>query len=264
MTKDEKFPFYLRRSFYIHCLLASLCLVGGKMILTHEQDLRNKNLELIQASVRVDMVAMPKYTLEELKAMTPEPPATPEPAPEPKKEVAKVPEETKTDNKEDFKEKVAKELAEADKHQSFLTKLKKLSDKKISQKKAEKSSGEAQDLKRLVLAGNKLSKGTQVFGDSRGTDLSAFEAYKSQLPAMIKPHWRLPSFLHEKKLKCRVRVWIGMNGEIVRSEIYQTSGDHEYDQKALEAVNAASPFPEQSTEFGNRGLNGEILLGFPL
>jgi TonB family protein len=55
-----------------------------------------------------------------------------------------------------------------------------------------------------------------------------------------------------------------MSGHVSRAEIYQSSGDSEYDQKSLDAVNAASPFPQLSEEFGRRALNGDILLGFPL
>lgn len=267
MLRNEKFPFYLRRSFYIHCAIAMLTLVGGKIVITSAQKLRNENLELIKSSVRVDMVAMPTQTLEELKAMTPDQAATPEPvkeeiksepAPESKPEVKEA---VKENSKDDFQE--AGKAVE-DKRQSFLTKLKQLSNKKLPKKKESSKVADNQQLKQLVLAGNRLSKGTEAYGDSRGGDQTAFQAYVSRLPQKVKPFWRLPSFLLNKKLKCRVRVWISMSGHVSRAEIYQTSGDNEFDQKALDAVNSASPFPELSEEFGKRALNGEILLGFPL
>jgi TonB family protein len=71
------------------------------------------------------------------------------------------------------------------------------------------------------------------------------------------------SFLLDKKLKCRIRIWIAMNGSVTRAEIYEPSGDNEYDQRALDAVRATS-FPPLSAEFGRRAINGDILLGFPL
>lgn len=266
MRENKPFPFYLRRSFYIHSALVLLTLAGGKVIISKQEAVKNENLKLIQASVRVDLVAMPKYTLEELKAMTPEDVAT-TPAKEPEKVEVKAEEPkpiAKNEPKEDFKAKMAKEVAEADKHQSFLTKLKQLSDKKLTDKKSKGSTKDSQDLKKLVLAGNKISQGTQTYGDSRGEELKGFDVYVSKLPALVRNYWRLPSFLLDKKLKCRVRVWIAMNGEVTRTDIYQSSGVNEYDQKALEAVKAASPFPQLSEEFGKAGMEGKIVLGFPL
>lgn len=259
MLSNEQFPFYLRRSFYVHCILVLLTLIGGKIVISEHQKLRDQNLELVRASVRVDMVSMPTHTLEELKTMTPETAATPEPV----KEEAKpeVKEVAKEAAKEDVKD---LEKVEEDKHQNFLTKLKQLSGKKISKKQNSKEVSENQELKQLVLAGNKLSKGTETYGDSRGGDQTAFQAYVSRLPQKVKPFWRLPSFLLNKNLKCRVRVWISMSGHVSRAEIYQSSGDSEYDQKALDAVNSASPFPQLAENFSKRALNGEILLGFPL
>lgn len=263
MIRNEKFPFYLRRSFYIHCAIGLLALAGGKIVLTQQQKLQAENIELLKASVRVDMVAMPTHTLEELKTMTTDSAAAPETAKEPAKEEIK--EEIKAEAQPEVKEDV-KDIgqAEADKRQNFLAKLKQLSGKKITKKKGSEKSLENHELKQLVLAGNKLSKGTETYGDSRDGDMTAYQTYKSRLPNKVKPYWRLPSFLLNKKLKCRVRVWLAMSGHVTRAEIYQTSGDSEYDQKALDAVNSASPFPELSEEFSRHALNGEIVLGFPL
>jgi TonB family protein len=262
MIKVQKFPFFLRRSFYIHCALASLSLLGGKIVLTQQQKLHDQNLELIRASVRVDMVAMPEQTLEELKTMTADAPVAEvkkdEIKVEPKAEVQEV---AKAEPKELEKPEIN---SVEDKHQSFLMKMKHLSGKKITKNQASNKGTESQELKQLVLAGNRLSKGTETYGDSQGADQTAFQVYVSRLPQKVKPYWRLPSFLLNKKFKCRVRVWIAMNGMVSRAEIYQSSGDREYDQKALDAVNSASPFPQLSEDFGKRALNGEILLGFPL
>jgi TonB family protein len=261
MINNVKFPFYLRRSFYIHCTLAALTLVGGKLVFLEQQNLQNKNLELVRASVRVDMVSMPQQTLEELKSLSSEKPTTSEPEPTTKKEEQPVVTKTKAEEKEIVNLDAKSEI---DKHQSFLSKLKTLSGKKITKKSIHTSGTDTQQLKQLVLAGNKLSKGTESYGDSRGANQTAFQAYVSGLPQKVKPYWRLPSFLLEKKLKCRVRVWIAMNGQVTRTEIYQSSGENEFDQKAIDAVKSASPFPELSAEFGKRAIDGEILLGFPL
>lgn len=274
----KKLPFYLRRSFYVHLALFSITLIGGKVISIQQEKLRERNLELIQASVRVDMVAMPKYTLNELKNLS-------SGVEEAKKEEAAVPdakkEETKAEPapeekaKEESKEDAAKDASEAlevankKKKIDFLSKLKELGNKKIKSEgnvKADKGLyGEKNtDLKQLVLSGNKLSKGVAITGSGSVGDMTAAKLYKAKLPEMVRPHWRLPSFLAEKKLNCRVRIVIGSNGELRHAEVYQSSGDPEFDSRALEAVRSSSPFPSLSEELLKRGQNLDVVLGFPL
>ncbi|MDD4973430.1 MAG: TonB family protein [Bacteriovorax sp.] len=276
--RGKTFPFYLRRSTYIHIALFSLTLIGGKIVFEQQEKLREKNMELVQASVRVDMVAMPKYTLNELKNLssgveeakkeqsTPEPvklePKV-EPKIEPKVEPKPGPKEEKADTSPTFEE--ANKL----KRQSFKSLLKQIGNKKITSsgnQKADKGlyGEKSTDLKNLVVAGNKLSKGVQMYGGGNSGDMTAYQVYVARLPDLVRPHFKLPSFLKEKKLNCRVRVWVASDGEVTRTEVYQSSGDSEYDQRAVEAVRASSPFPRLSEEFVKRGLNGDIALGFPL
>ncbi len=270
------FSFFLRRSTYVHAALIASTLIGGKIAFDFNRAEREKNLELIQATVRVDMVAMPTHTLNELKNLSsgveeakreekaPEvekPAAKEEPKPEPKEEV-KVAESP--DSGPTFEEAKA-----AQKRKDFLSKLKTIGNKKVEStgnQKAEKGLyGEKETaLKDLVLSGNKLSKGTAMYGDGGAAEMTAFQAYASRLPDLVRPHWKLPSFLMDKNLKARVRVWLNMSGEVTRAVVYQSSGDGEFDQRAVEAVKSAAPFPALKDEFGKRAMNGDILLGFPL
>lgn len=273
--RHPDFTFFLRRSTYIHASIIGLTLISGKVAFEMHAEERAKNLELIQASVRVDMVAMPTHTINELKNLSSgvEEAKPEEKTPEVIKET--VNEEPKEEPKV---EKVAErpdtgptfEEAQAKKRQDFLSKLKTIGNKKVDSpagnQKADKGLYGDKDnaLKDLVLSGNKLSKGTQMYGDGGGGDLTAFQAYAARLPDLVRPEWKLPSFLMDKNLKARVRVWLNMSGEVTRAVIYQSSGDAEYDQRAVEAVKQASPFPPLKEEFGKRALNGDILLGFPL
>lgn len=269
---NKPFPFYLRRSFYIHLGLLSLTLISGKVILEQRRILQEKNLEIIEASVRVDMVAMPKYTLNELKNISSGTEEVEKIEGE-KKPVAEeikalpvekvIEKEVTKDNELQFEEEGKK------KRLDFLSKLKEISKKGTkgnSEKKIEKGLGgeKATSLKALVLAGNKLSTGTAMYGSGNTADMTAFQVYVSKLPDRVRPHWRLPSFLLNKNLKCRVRVWLDSDGKLINAEIYQSSGEPEYDQRAIEAVRSASPFPRISEEFGKRAKNGDIVLGFPL
>lgn len=290
---EKRFPFYLRRSFYIHAALVVCTLIGGKVAYEIAQKQREANLELIQASVRVDMVAMPKYTIAELKNISR---GNQDSAPEEEKVEEEVKAEEKTEevakNEEPAPEAKA-EVAEADtpdpvaafekeaaeKKQNFLAKLQKLSKQKVPDSKSgENKSKTKKDrkgetgyngvdstaLKNLVLSGNKLSQGTALTGDGSSGNMTAFQIYASQIPDMVRPHWTLPQYLLDKNLQCRVRVWLDDMGDVVRAEIYKSSGDQDYDQRAVRAVKSASPFPPLSKDLGQRAQNGDILLGFPL
>lgn len=275
---DKPFPFYLRRSTYIHAALVLLTLSGSKVAFEFAQKQREANLELLQASVRVDMVAMPTHTLNELKNMSSgveeakkeEPATAPEKTEEkPAEKVEEKPVEEKPVEKVAEKDPVeALEEAKEAKRVDFLSKLKKIAGKKIESEgnvKAEKGlyGEKSTDLKNLVLSGNKLSKGTQMYGDGPAGNLTAFQSYKLSVLQKVKPHWKLPSYLLDKKLRCVVRIWVNRDGSLARSAIHISSGDPEYDQRAMESVRAAT-FPEVTEELGNRPQNGEILLGFPL
>ncbi len=272
---NKPFPFYLRRSFYIHLGLLSLTLISGKVILEQRRILQEKNLEIIEASVRVDMVAMPKYTLNELKNVS----SGTEEVEKIEGEKKPVAEEIKEEKIDKVEKVSAKEEPKSNELQfeeegkkkrlDFLSKLKEISKKGTkgnSEKKVEKGLGgeKATSLKDLVLAGNKLSTGTAIYGSGNTADMTAFQVYVSKLPDRVRPHWRLPSFLMNKSLKCRVRIWLDGEGKLTHAEIYQSSGEAEYDQRAIEAVRSASPFPRISDEFGKRAKNGDIVLGFPL
>jgi len=270
------FQFYLRRSGYIHTALVAFTLISGKVAFDFQKAEREKNMELIQASVRVDMVAMPTQTLNELKNLSSGvEEAQKEEKTEIVKEAEKVAEKVEpkeepkvVDNTPDTSE-AFQEAQAAKKRQNFLSKLKTIGNKKVESEGTQKADkglcGDKESaLKNLVLSGNKLSKGSAMYGDGSAGELTAFQAYASRLPDLVRPHWKLPSFLMDKNLKCRVRVWLNPNGEVARAVVYQSSGDNEYDQRAVDAVKAAAPFPALKDEFGKRAQNGDILLGFPL
>jgi TonB family protein len=278
-NSNQSFPFYLRRSSYIHAALLLMTLIGGKVAIEANKKLREKNIELIQASVRVDMVAMPSHTINELKNLSSgveEPkPQTPEPARVEEKKVEEKVEEKpaeKIEEKDAEKEEPKRPVFEEKnlkKRSNFLSKLKEIGHKEIKTpgiQKAEKglSGNKRTELKQLVLAGNKLSKGVQIFGEGTAKDMKPYQAYAARLPDLVRKEWKLPSFLMDKNLKCRIRIWISSNGDVTRTEIYESSKDKEFDQRAVEAIKTAAPFPKMGADIGSNGIQGEIVLGFPL
>ncbi len=115
-----------------------------------------------------------------------------------------------------------------------------------------------------MIQGNKISEGVSLTGSGASASNGEFERYVDSLPNFIRPHWRLPSYLLGKELRCRIRVYISEDGRLLRAIIHESSGEEEYDNKAIEAVKSASPFPGLGKEYAKRGVDGEILLGFPL
>lgn len=215
--------------------------------------LGNKEINIAQSAVRVDIVSMPKMTLKELENMTPG-------GEEGKNEVAPI--STPAPIKEDPK--VTEDVFLKEKKlKNFSEMLKEMSRKKLDKKKIEQVKGMKGELKQLLLAGNKISKGTSTTGVTQ-EQLSIFSSYISRLPDHVKRYWRLPGYLGNQDLKCRIRIYLSQNGDLIKSEIYETSGNEEYDRLALQAVKAASPFPEAAIEIREQVLAGNILLGFPL
>ncbi|EQC49063.1 TonB family C-terminal domain protein [Bacteriovorax sp. BSW11_IV] len=266
---EQKFRNYFFMSLVVHVII-SIFIIGFKKYESHNEEiLKNENLKLVQASVRVDVVAMPKFTIKELKQMQKEMGSIDSETPEVEAKPEVVQEEAPADGPELIKETKTK---------SFADMMKDLSNEKVAKKKVDikdafkedsnkekgLSQSERNRLKNLVVQGNKISEGVSLTGSGGSAAHGAFERYVDSLPNFIRPHWKLPSYLLGKELRCRIRVFISEEGKLIRAIVHESSGENEYDNKALEAVKSASPFPGLSKEFAQRGVAGEILLGFPL
>ena len=269
------FNFFLRRSGYVHILLVLTTLVGGKVAFNFQQAEREKNLELIQASMRVDMVAMPTHTINELKNLSSgveeakKEEKTEVVKEEPKEEVKEEPKEVNKAAEKAAADEVAFEEAQAKKRKDFLSKLKTIGNKKVESEgktKADKGLYGEKDnaLKDLVLSGNKVQKGTQMYGDGNYTQLTEYQAYVTRLPSIVRTNWSLPSYLADKKLKCRIKIALGSDGRLTKATIHTSSGENEFDQRAIDAVKASAPFPAFNEGLVKNTQNIEVILGFPL
>lgn len=230
--------------------------------------IKAKNLKLIESSVRVDVVSMPELTMKELKQI--EMGQTLNEA-----EVQKAEPELKQPEQIESTPAKPDEIViekKAPKKQLFDV-LKQISDQSVKEqvaknKVAPKKGLDKQQLaslKQLAMAGNKLSKGQAVVIDGNaGENQGEVDSYLAQVPAWVRPNWQLPSYLINKDLKCRIRIFVDGNGRIINALVYESSGDPDYDERALEAVNKSGPFPAPSKALRSMLLNGELLLGFPL
>lgn len=255
---------YVRNSTIVHVGLVALLIITGMFFKNAFETKRKFNLNLVKASVKVDVVAMPRFTIKELKSVKVD--LRGDKLPVQKVDAPKV-----SENPSDITFKKAKAKL------SFEQMMKKMAAKKVKVKKGKskrKGKGKGKDkslsssqqkaLKNLVFAGNKLSEGGSTYGDQRAEGQGEFVTYLESLRESIKVNWKLPSYLMEKDYNCRIRIFLNSSGELIRAKIIESSNSKEYDQKAMEAVKNSNPFPELAKSIQARGIKGEIVLGFPL
>lgn len=255
---DRDFSKNFLISFGVHVLFFLLAFAGGKVI---SKVFSNGDVEVIRSSVRVDVVGMPKFTVQELKKMQAEPVAPAEP------EVAKgVKEETKTETPDVIKKDDLVIQEEGKKKESFLNMLSDYSSKKVAPKEKKKGttagSGE-KSMDSLILEGNRLSKGSALVGEYTDEQNSEFSAYVQNIPGAIRPYWKLPSYLLEKNLRCRIKIYLSPAGKLLKLDIQESSGVEEFDARAVQAIKSTD-FPQPSGEVGARLTQSGIILGFPL
>ncbi|PIP88883.1 MAG: hypothetical protein COW01_08470 [Bdellovibrionales bacterium CG12_big_fil_rev_8_21_14_0_65_38_15] len=254
LSGEHGLSFYSVQSFFVHLSLVFLALIIGKLSWDKVQDIRNENIQLVQNSVRVDMVAMPELTIKELKTYE-EPVSEPAPA----EEVVKKEEPPVVADQPEF--------VEEKKKQDFASMLKNLSQKKVEEKAAKKEkkkdSFDTSKINKLVAAGNKLSAGAALVGGEGSAAQGEYARYLGTIPEAIKPFWKLPSYLASQDLKARVRIFIKEDGTLIKAQLYESSGNEEYDQRAIDSVEKAR-FGRIPQGFAAKGLAGEIVLGFPL
>lgn len=247
----------------IHLGLLALALLGGKLV---SKVFKNNDVEIIRAAVRVDVVGMPKFTVQELKVMQRDAIPTPEPevakgATEESKPVQDTPDVVKKDDL------VIQEKGQVVKKSSFLNVLNEYSNKKVTKKevaKGEKKGVGNKNLDSLIIEGNRLSKGTALVGDFSDEAGSEFAQYVQTLPDLIRPLFRLPSYLKEKDLRCRIRVFLSQDGKVLKAEVHESSGIEDFDVRARKAIEDAAPFPKPSQAVGVRLASSGIILGFPI
>lgn len=212
-------------------------------------------VNVVEKSVRVDVVELPKLTLKELKWKKLN--NSKAPAVSRVKE-SRVPDTS--DNKLEYKE-VDKKKKLDDLLSNFSRKKIPKNKKKLNKKKDNK---ENQDVEKLLIAGNKLSLGKDLEGKNRDKEGSLIQNYGERLVEQIKPYWRLPQRFLVSNFSCQVKLFISPKGKVTQIEIYKGSGDHEYDKLVVEAIKKASPFPTPNAKIAPELMQGALVLGFPL
>ncbi len=245
----------LLKALFLHVFILALIYALSHFIdLGELKPITTQDIEVINSAVRIDIVSMPKLTIKELKKVD-----LSQTIVTPEKEVKEEKAANETSEIE-FKKKAKKidvnNLLKDFSKKNVIKKLKKTDTKKPIIDNSE--------LQKIILEGNKVSQGSSTTGDSIDQANQAYVRYVQKLPDRVKPHWKLPSYLLDRNLRCRVRIFLDRNGKILKSQVIESSGEEEFDAKALEAVKQSSPLPAPEKEFLGRAIGGDIILGFPL
>ncbi len=202
----------------------------------------------LEDSIRVDIVALPdKKTAELPPAAAPEPApqpkpveAKPEPAkPEPKPEPAKPAPAPKPEAPKVNLDKTKKDQAAALKRLEALERIERMQKAQSEPTKpAAASAGETQSS--TVVKGNQVSAGNSLTGLQRADH----QTYLSTVKNAVKRNWNLPQWLANSNLTTRVRVYLDANGNVVKRQVMKSSGNEDFDDRVLRAIDASSPLPK--------------------
>ena len=187
--------------------------------------------------------------------------------------VEKIPEDTKgakVETKAETEDVIKKDdlviQEEGKKKSNFLNLLNDYSSKKVAPKVEKKGAATGtpnKNLDSLIIEGNRLSKGSALVGDYSDQENSEFASYVQNLPGIIRPFWKLPSYLLEQNLRCRIKIYLSQEGKLLKLELLESSGVPEFDARAENAVREAV-FPAPSRDVGKRLTSSGIILGFPI
>jgi colicin import membrane protein len=262
-TREEQLK---KAVFYSACVHLSLVIIS---IIMNKMDLSffkfDPKVTQIKSAVKVDVVGMPKYTVQELKRMKLPTISTKVKTPPPSKKPTKNTLNSADNTKAFLKNGKKKSLNDILKNISKKKVTRKIKKGKTKAKKDSKDNGISDaDLNNLILEGNKLSKGTSLVGESSAEEMELYQQYTSAIPDVVRKFWKLPTYLKQKELNCRIRIYISPKGKLIKATIYKSSGDKEYDLKALASVEKVKNFPVPAREISRRLVSGDLVLAFPL
>lgn len=262
---DEKNRYFL--SVIFHFLFFICYVVGSHYYSSTTMDLeKTMRLSIQESSVRVDIVEMPKLTIKELKSLSITPDDT-----SLGNSIKKV---TAQEAEEKINLKSDVEFVKKRKKKDFSSLLKSLrkNKKNVKATKSDKKSIKRQQrqeskvdrfdrkfdnkLSGLILAGNRLSKGTKIVGDTTAVSnerLSELGSYISgSVVRKIKMFWKLPSYLASRKtLNCRIKIYISGSGKLLKYEVVKSSGVIAFDKRAIYSIQKASPFGRPRSSISN-------------
>lgn len=213
----------------------------------------------MERAIRVDMVALPDKKAElpsEAKTQAPpapvieqkeQPKAEPKAEPQPEKVALPKPEPKKPEAVDLRKTKNAQTSA--------LKRLEALKRLQGAAKPAENPKpGNTAPIK-----GNAISPGTSLTGIAK----LEHDDYITSLDDKIKQQWNLPAWLANGNFKARVVVYLDSRGMITKMVMTQSSPNPVFNEKCMEAIQKAAPFPPPPDRLTNIFAVDGFEVGFP-
>jgi TonB family protein len=110
-----------------------------------------------------------------------------------------------------------------------------------------------------VVKGNEISHGSSL----RGTQRLDHENYVNSVDEHVHRFWNLPQWLANANFKARVLVFVDGQGNVVKKQMTQSSGNQVFDERVMMAIERASPFPPPPANLVNILAVDGIEFGFP-
>ena len=233
--EDDSFKTFVTASLVLHLIIVFGFSIKSAFFSSSE-------IIIVPQSMRVDIVALPDKVDE---PPAPKAPAKAQPAP-PK--VAPPKPAPKIEPKENVKD-LQKKALDKLRAQAAIDRMKSEVDE--AQAKATK----AEPAKPQQVKGNSVSSGSSFAGMSQ----LRVNEYLEDLTARLREHWSLPQWLSDANLKASVVIDIDDRGNLLRREIYVSSGNPVFDASCLAAVAGAAPFAPPPNELKSR----LIMVRFP-
>jgi TonB family protein len=227
--ENDSFKTFVAVSLAVH-----LIVVFG---VTIKQAFFNNQTIIVPQAMRVDIVALPDKEVERPAPVAP----APKPVAIPKPEAKPLPKPKPKENLKDSEKKALEKLKELE----AIDKIKSA----VSEEKAKPEPVPT------VKKGNIVSSGSSFSGISQ----LRVNEYLSSLTAKVQDHWTLPQFLSDSNLKAAVLIDIDAQGNLVKREIYASSGNSVFDASCMSAVADAAPFTPPPDEVKN----ALLLIRFP-
>lgn len=216
----------------------------------------------MKSAIRVDVVDLPDYTLEQMeklkdidlsqpvgKMVESKPEVVEEEKPEevtpPKaeKKVVALPKEAEK-SKEDRKKKL----------EELRKKMRSESRRREIQEKLKEEVGEG----RPRLAGNIQSEGYSLTGDV-AKDIDAFTG---KVYSHVMSNWRVPGWVQASRFSAQVLIYVAPDGRIIKQEFLKRSGNASYDKEVEQAIQDSSPLPQPPPSLRRQVMEEGIVCAF--
>jgi colicin import membrane protein len=262
--RNERANEGFKRSLILHAIVILLFFVVPKIQtmfgLESESAARLRALEATRTAIRVDVVDLPRLKVTDLQNV--------DLSQEVNKELSKVQEEASAPEVSSTAmiDKTKKEeTTVVSKESKKVDRVKELQDRlRADQKRRDaiaKLQGKGQDDKkgRPEMAGNIVSEGYAA----TGSVATAADAYNGKAKSHLQRNWRVPGWISAGSLKARIVVKIAPNGRVLFKQFSKKSGNAEFDDSVLKAVESADPFPATPEFLKMSYMEEGVEFGFP-